>query len=128
MVGVFARGNRNEKVVYVPIVIEQGTTWSKTLDITDTNGVDAFDWTGFLGRGQLRRSFDSADANAVSFTVTIDSDNDQMTFSLTSVQTAALDHNFKYVYDVELYNGDATPIVYRPVEGVARISPNVTKS
>jgi hypothetical protein len=59
----------------------------------------------------------------VTFTVTIDALNGEVTLSLTATQTAALTAG-RYVYDVELTIGST---VSRVIEGIVTVTPEVTK-
>jgi hypothetical protein len=101
------------------IVIEQGATFS--LDITLRDAFDeALDVTGFTGRGQMRRSYDSI--NAVSFAVTLTTGN--LNLSLPAANTAAIVAG-RYVYDVELISNNN---VSRVLEGIVNVKPEATKT
>lgn len=103
--------------------IDQGTTYSVTIGVTDTTG-SARDLTGYTGRAQLRRSYYTNSNTA--FTVAIDNPLEgEITLSLTATQTSALKAG-RYVYDLELV-ANVTSSVERVVEGIVTIYPEVTR-
>lgn len=105
------------------LAIDQGTTYSVTLSVTDTTG-SARDLTNYTGRAQLRRSY-YTNSN-VAFTCNIDNPTDgEVVLSLSATQTSNLKAG-RYVYDCELVSSDATS-VERIVEGIITIYPEVTK-
>lgn len=105
------------------LAIDQGTTYSVTIGVTDTTG-SARNLTGYTGRAQLRRSFYTNTNTA--FTVTIDNPSEgEIDLSLSSTQTSALKAG-RYVYDLELVNSN-TNAVERVVEGIVTIYPEATK-
>ncbi len=102
--------------------IDQGTTYTVTIGVTDATG-SVRDLTGYTGRAQLRRSY-YTNSN-VSFTVSIDNPvGGEIILFLTAVQTSNLKAG-RYVYDVELVSNTAT--VERVVEGIVTIYPEVTR-
>lgn len=103
------------------IVIDQGTTFSTSISLTDENG-DAIDLTGFTGRSQMRKHYTSS--NSQSFTVTLNSSEGTVGLTLTSSQTANLVPG-RYVYDVEVVS--AANVVSRIVEGIVTVTPEVTR-
>lgn len=103
------------------IVIDQGSTFSTELNLTDENG-DALILTGYTCESQMRKHFTSS--NAVSFTTEITPSTGVITLSLTSSQTENLVAG-RYVYDVELT--DSANSVSRIVEGIVTVTPNVTR-
>jgi len=103
----------------VNIVIEQGTTFSVAFDVEDDSGT-ALNLTGYTGRSQLRKHYSST-ANTP-FTVNVA--NGSVTLSLTANQTANVVAG-RYVYDVELV--DSNGVVSRLIEGIASVTPEVTR-
>lgn len=103
----------------VSLVLDQGSTFETTIDLTDSNG-NPLDVTGMSARSQMRRSFTSS--NAVTFTTTLA--NGSLVLSLTATETANIESG-RYVYDVELV--DASNNVARIIEGIATITPEVTR-
>jgi hypothetical protein len=103
------------------IIIDQGTTFSTSIYLTDDNG-DAIDLTGYTGRSQMRKHYTSS--NSQSFTVSLNSSLGIVTLSLSSSQTANLVAG-RYVYDVEIIN--SSNVVSRIVEGIVTVTPEVTR-
>ena len=116
------------------VTINQGASFELPVTVKKLDGT-AFDLTGYLGRGQIRKYHRSVDI-IISFTVTITAPptNGQLTVALTPAQTAtipggeiATDDRSTYCYDIEIYKaGDS--VVLRILEGNAYISPEVTRA
>lgn len=103
------------------ITIDQGTTFSTTISLTNDNG-EPIDLSGYTGQSQMRKHYTSS--NSVSFTVSLGSVNGTVSLSLTPAQTANLTPG-RYVYDVEITS--SSNVVSRIVEGIATITPEVTR-
>jgi hypothetical protein len=104
------------------IYIEQGATFTLAIDVAGLN------LSGYSGRGQIRSKANSSEILAP-LTVTIA--GSVVNISLTAAQTALLpatgdlyNNTYSATYDVELFSGAS---VVRLLNGVARISPEVTK-
>ena len=105
------------------LALDQGTTFTTTIAVNDDTG-SARDLVGYTVRGQLRRSYYSA--NSVNWTAQISSPIDgEITISLSAAQTANLKPG-RYVYDVELV-ANTTLAVERLIEGIVTVYPEVTK-
>jgi hypothetical protein len=103
------------------LIIDQGTTYSTTIDVTDDNDVP-INLSGYTGSAQLRKHYSSS--NSTIFTVSLAPLDGIVILSLTSAQTAALKAG-RYVYDVELTN--TSNVVSRIVEGIVTVTPQVTR-
>lgn len=103
------------------IIIDQGTTFSTDIYLTDDNG-DAIDLTGYTGASKMRKHYTSS--NSQSFTVALNSSNGYVTLSLSSTQTSNLTPG-RYVYDVEVVS--SSNVVSRIVEGIVTVTPEVTR-
>jgi len=103
------------------LVIDQGATYSVTLNLTDDNG-DALDLNNYSASSQLRKWYTST--TSVPFTTSIDPVAGTVTLSLTATQTANLTAG-RYVYDVELT--DIHNVISRIIEGIVTVTPNVTR-
>lgn len=104
------------------IIIDQGATFSTTINLTDQEG-ELYDLSGYVGTAQMRKHYTSS--NAISFSVTLDfPEPGAMELSLSAEQTANIAAG-RYVYDVEL--AAPTGVVSRIVEGIVTITPNVTR-
>jgi hypothetical protein len=104
------------------IVIDQGTTFSTFLALTDDNN-DIIDLTDYTARGQIRKWYTSN--SHVDFTVEIlEPTTGNIYISLDADTTAALEAG-RYVYDIETVDPDTN--VTRIVEGIVTVTPEVTK-
>ena len=106
------------------IFIDQGATFTTTITVGDGAGSE-LDLTGYTAIAQLRKTYDST--TSIAFTVSFPSPRTlgQVTILLTDTQTAALEFG-RYVYDVVLTTTASEKI--RVVEGVATVSPSVSRS
>ena len=106
------------------IFINQGADFSTTVTISDSDGT-ALNLAAFTALGQIRKTYESA--TSVSFTSTFDSDRTtgKITISLTDTQTSALESG-RYVYDLLITS--VTGAKTRVVEGIATVSPSVSRS
>jgi len=105
---------------YSNLFIDQGSDFNFSVDLA-TEGASV-NLAGYSARGQIRKSYTSS--TATDFSITIN-DSDTLSASLTAAQTGALKPG-RYVYDIEILSGDATPIVTRVVEGQIDVTPRVT--
>jgi hypothetical protein len=103
------------------LVIDQGTTFSTDLTLTDENG-DALNLNGYSANSQVRKWYTSSNSAAV-FSTSINVTSSVVTLSLTSNQTSNLVAG-RYVYDVELNDGST---ISRIVEGIITVTPQVTR-
>lgn len=104
------------------LAIDQGSDFTTTIQVNDDSGADR-DLSGYLVRGQLRRSYGST--SNVQFSSNISGiDSGEITIALSSATTANLKYG-RYVYDIELYTG--TGNVERILEGIVTVYPEVTK-
>ena len=104
------------------LAIDQGSDFTTTIQVSDDTGTER-NLSGYLVRGQLRRSYGSA--SNVTFSSNISAiSTGEITIALSSVTTANLKYG-RYVYDVELYTN--TGNVERILEGIVTVFPEVTK-
>jgi hypothetical protein len=103
------------------ITIDQGTTFSTSINLTDDNG-DAINLTGDTARSQMRKHYTSS--NSQSFTVSLGEVSGIVSLGLTASQTANLVPG-RYVYDVEVVSG--ANVVSRIIEGIVTVTPEVTR-
>lgn len=116
---------------YTNLTIDQGETFSFTIDLDIvTSGSDA-DITGFTAAGSVRKTYASTTRSAAFSIVggftgssTFGTNDKTIVASLTSTQTSDLKPG-RYVYDIELRNGT---IVTRVLEGQIEVTPRVTRS
>jgi hypothetical protein len=103
------------------LVIDQGSTFSADLTLTDENGDMILLWS-YTANSQMRKWYTSANPAAI-FTTSINSESGTITLSLTANQTSNLVAG-RYVYDVEINDGVETS---RIVEGIVTVTPQVTR-
>jgi hypothetical protein len=104
----------------VNIVIDQGTTFNTSYEFTDDIG-DPIDFSAYTGAAQMRKSYASSTSHA--FTVGL-SNNGLVSLSMSSANTAVITAG-RYVYDLEVT--DQSSVTSRLVEGIATVTPQVTR-
>ena len=103
------------------LLIDQGSTFSTTVTITDTNG-NLLDLTGYTGAAQMRKSYTSTTAH--NFSVAVGNNSGTITLSMSANTTANIAGG-RYLYDVELI--DTSNTVSRVFEGIVTVNPNITR-
>lgn len=103
------------------LVIDQGTTYSTDINLTDENG-DPLNLSGYSANSQIRKHYTSS--NSIVFSTTINATSGVITLSLNANQTANIVSG-RYVYDIELT--DASNSISRIVEGIVTVTPQVTR-
>ena len=115
---------------YEDIIIDQGADQTIKLELVDTSGATK-DLTGYSASAQIRKTYNSSDSDAVTFSSQIQSPADDgiVNLTLTNAQTSAMKSG-RYVYDVEISFVDsaANTIVERILEGQVTVSPSVTRT
>lgn len=107
---------------YSELTLEQGATFSTTVNVEDTQGT-AINLAGYSASSQIRKSYYSTSAN--SFTATITSNaNGEITLSMTAANTANLTSG-RYLYDLLITAPNTTKT--RVVEGIITVLPSVTR-
>lgn len=107
---------------YSELTLEQGATFSTTLNVEDTNG-DAINLSSYTTASQMRKSYYSASSTTISATIT-SSANGEITLSMSAANTANVTPG-RYVYDVIITS--PTDVVTRVVEGIVTVLPSVTR-
>ena len=105
----------------VNILIDQGTDFTTSVNLTDNSGAQ-LDLTGMTAASQIRKTHSSS--NATSFTTALANTTGTLTLSLNNSVTSSLSAG-RYVYDVELT--DSTSIKSRILEGIVTVTPEVTR-
>lgn len=103
-------------------IIEQGATFTTTVTVKAADAT-AFNLTGYTPRAQMRKSYYSSTKTDFTAVITGAATDGKVTLSLTAAQTALLTDG-RYVYDIEIDNNTS---VFRVLEGMVTVSPNVTK-
>ena len=103
------------------LVIDQGTSFSATIDVTDSGG-GAFNLTGYTTAAQMRKNYNSS--TATTFGTSHNGVLGQITLTLTAANTIPLEPS-RYLYDVEITSGGGT--VTRVVEGIVTVTAGMTR-
>jgi hypothetical protein len=106
----------------VDMVIDQGTTFSTVVTVTNDNG-DVVNLTGYTANAQIRAHHTSSSITKT-FAIANGGTNGQLTLSLNYANTAAITSG-RYVYDVEVTSG--SDVRSRVVEGIVTVNANVTR-
>jgi len=104
------------------LFIDQGTDFSVTVDVTDTDG-SVLDLDGYTADAQIRKTYSSSSVSAT-FGTSISASNGQVTLTLSDTVTAGLSAG-RYVYDLNIESSGGQ--VTRVVEGQAIVTPGVTR-
>lgn len=104
------------------LVIEQGATFSTTLNVEDTAGA-AINLYAYTAESQMRKSYYSSSATTIAANVTGVA-NGEITLSMTAANTANVTAG-RYVYDVKITSPEN--VVTRVVEGIVTVLPSVTR-
>lgn len=103
------------------LVIDQGTDFSATVDVIDTDG-DAFDLTNYTAAAQMRKNY--ASSAATTFTCENNGAAGQIFLALASSITVGLEPG-RYLYDIEITSTSNT--ITRVVEGIVTVTPGMTR-
>ena len=103
------------------LVIDAGTTFSATLNLTDVNG-DPLNLNGFTANSVLKKWYTSQ--TSVPFNATINTTSGTITLEMDAAVTANL-YAGRYVYDVNIVDTSSNAIS-RIVEGIVTVTPSVT--
>lgn len=103
------------------IVIDQGTTFQTSINVTDEND-DVVDLTGYSAAAQMRKHYTSS--NSYAFTTSISPALGIVTLSMIANTTNTIAPG-RYMYDCELT--DTNGAVSRLVEGIVTVTPGVTR-
>lgn len=106
---------------YSNIFVDQGSDFAMVVDLKQTVGT--LNLTGYTARGQIKRTYSSS--TSVSFTASVDVSNTELDISLSAAQTGALKAG-RYVYDIEILDGNSPAGVTRVLEGQLEVTPRVT--
>lgn len=104
------------------LVIDQGSDWLTTFDVTDDDG-NILDLTNYTGTAQMRKHYTSS--TYYTFSVSFDTVNGVVSLSMTANTTDRIPAG-RYVYDCELLDTTNSKRS-RLVEGIVTITPQVTR-
>lgn len=115
---------------YEEINIDQGSDVTIELRLTNPDG-SSKDLTDHSVTAWMKQNYmdDSAEAVKFSAQVLTPPSSGKIALRLTNQQTDLLDYRRKYFYDVELsrLDSDSNTVIERILEGIASITPSVTK-
>lgn len=103
------------------LVVDQGSTFSATIDLTDPAG-NVFNLTGYTVAAQMRKNYTSS--TAVTFVASHGSTSGEINLSLLPATTNTLAPG-RYLYDVEITSPGGA--VTRVVEGIVTVTPGITR-
>lgn len=103
------------------LVIDQGSTFSATIDVADPAGV-AYNLSGYTVAAQMRKNYTSS--AAVTFVASHNSGLGQITLTLLPTVTTTIEPG-RYLYDVEITS--STGVITRVVEGIVTVTPGMTR-
>jgi len=108
---------------YAELIVDQGTTFSTILTLSDDTTNLPINVLGYLISANIKKSYYSAN-NTASFSSTInDAANGNVTISLSAATTAGIKPG-RYLYDVKTTSPGN--VVLRVVEGILTITPRVS--
>lgn len=107
---------------YQEIFMEQGSDFVTTITLDDVDGTP-FDLSLFQAKGQIRKSYYSANPTAEFNILFTDSANGIMSLSVDSANTSNIAAG-RYVYDVVIKNDQN--VKTRVLEGIVNVLPQVT--
>ncbi len=107
---------------FTELLIEQGATFSTTVNVEDTAGA-AINLFGYSASSQMRKSYYATSNTIITSTITGNA-NGEITLSMTAANTANLTPG-RQVFDLLITS--PTGVKTRVVEGVIVISPGVTR-
>lgn len=112
---------------YVELYVDQGSTFSITVNINDDDTNLAQNVYGYVVTGQLRKSILSQNASANLTCTVSDPNSGEIIISMDANTTSNLKSG-TYVFDVSYYNSYSNPgVINRLMEGVMIVSPGVTR-
>jgi len=106
----------------VELLIEQGATFSTTVNVEDTAG-SAINLYSYTASSRMSKSYYSTSNTIITSTVTGNA-NGEITLSMTAANTANLTPG-RQVFDLLITN-TSTGVKTRVVEGIIIVSPGVT--
>jgi hypothetical protein len=107
---------------FTELLIEQGATFSTTVNVEDTAGA-AINLFGYSASSQMRKSYYATSNTIITSTITGNA-NGEITLSMTAANTANLTPG-RSVFDLLITS--PTGVKTRVIEGVIVISPGVTR-
>lgn len=104
------------------LVVDQGTTFSATIDVTDASG-NVFNLLNYTVAAQMRKNY--ASSTATNFVASHTGSTGKINLSLLPAATNVLAPG-RYLYDVEITSPGGA--VTRVVEGIVTVTPGITRT
>ena len=112
---------------YVELYIDQGTSFTTTINIEDDNTNEALNVSSYVVTGQLRKSILSQNTSANLNCSITNAYTGEITIELDSSNTSNLKAG-TYLFDVKYYDSSANTVIYeRLLEGIFIVAPAITK-
>lgn len=108
---------------YVELTIDQGATFSTTIDLANDDGT-AIDVTNYTFDSQIRKSYYSANATANLEITILNAVAGNLLISIDAANTANIKAG-RYLYDIKMTKD--TGDVVRVIEGIVTITPQVSR-
>lgn len=108
---------------YAELIVDQGSTFSTILTLTDDTTNLPIDVTGYSINANIKKSYYSSNNTAIFTSVINDSTNGNVTIYLSSDATTNIKAG-RYLYDVKI--SSPSSVVTRIIEGIITITPRVS--
>jgi len=109
--------------LYAELTIDQGATFSSSMDLTNDDGTP-IDVTNYSFVCQIRKSYYSSNATANLTVTVVDAANGNVTLGMDAANTANIRAG-RYLYDLKMTRDDSS--VIRVLEGIVTITPQVSQ-
>jgi len=111
--------------MYAELTIDQGATFEETIDLENDDGTPV-NLANTSFNAQIRKSYYSTNITAnIVVTIISPNTNGQVQLSLSAANTANIKAG-RYLYDLKMIN--SANVVTRVVEGIATVTPQITKT
>ena len=108
---------------FVELYIDQGTTFNSIINLTDDTTNAAINVAGYTVKGQLRRSYYSANASGNLTCAITDAANGEITLFMGKANTSVLKAG-RYFFDI--ITTDEANTTTRVLEGTIHVTPRVS--
>lgn len=114
---------------YEDITIDQGTDIAVEIELVNVDGTPK-DLSGYSVAAQIRRTVNTIDSDAITFTAIVvpPGESGIVQLTLTNAQTMSMTPP-RYFYDVEISHtdSDANVFIERVLYGNVHVNPNITR-
>jgi hypothetical protein len=109
---------------YTELYMDQGTTFRNVINLIDDTTNAYININNYIIRSQMRRSYYSTNATANLVCTITDSANGEITVALAAANTSNIKAG-RYLFDLEIV--DANNAVFRVLEGIITVTPEITR-